>query len=88
MADPISLAAERARRASDAEEWTPLDALKWLVTEIEEGRCVPVQLVVSLIEKKGDNDAFGNVSAGVDRPNHVALLALAQHSALDGWWLE
>ena len=37
MTDPVNLAAEKARRTGDCRDWSPLDALKETVREIESG---------------------------------------------------
>ena len=43
--EPINLREARANKAEDARLWTPLDALKALVRDLENGECQEVQVV-------------------------------------------
>lgn len=84
--EPISLAAARATKAEDCRLWSPLDALKDLVRRIEAGEVNPTQLVVHYFEETADGCRNHHyTAAGVTFPEHLALLAVAQHRTLEMW---
>ena len=81
MNDPINLAKPRADKADDCRLWTPLDALKDLIRQIEDGEVAPDRLIV--IHHKGaagPGDLYVRF-AGVDKLQTLALLSIALHEA-------
>lgn len=86
MSDPISLAEARAVNAEDAKLWSPLDALKALIRDIEAGEVSPTWIAVHWLERQeGGNLNYGYSIAGMSRAEHIALLSIAQANAIEGW---
>lgn len=83
----IGFAEARAHAASDARLWTPLEALKALVRDIESGKHNPQHLAIHYIE--GDLDkgggSYGYCIAGLSTTQHIALLEVARTDALKEW---
>lgn len=84
--EPVSLAKARADKTNDCREWTPLDALKDLVADIEAGRAKPTQLVVHFMEEaEAGRRIYRYSAAGITYPEHVCLLAVAQARIIGDW---
>lgn len=74
---------ERVSRAR--KNWTPLDALKNVIADIESGEIVIEELACHYIRKDGASRKTGFVLAGVSRAEHVALLNIALAEAIEDW---
>lgn len=75
MTEPINLNAVRSRKTGDCQDWTPLDALKELVQEIEAGEADPDMLYVCMRERSEDNSAEYNFkAAGVNTLEAMGLV--------------
>lgn len=78
MADILNLGDARSRRSGSADDWTPVEALRWLLAEIEAGRKSPVKLYVTMVETKPDVDdeVDSFVTAGtVSKYETIGMLA-------------
>ena len=87
MKEPINLNAKRAIAKGDSTLWSPLEMLKDLISEIEKGNINPDKMVCHFLEKE-DKDLerkYGFCVAGVDYPNHIALLTIALQNVTNGW---
>jgi len=84
--EPINLNKARAEKANDARLWTPLDALKDLVAEIEAGRETVDGLSINFWRTLPDGGKqHGYVVAGLTRPENIALLEVSKMRAIDDW---
>jgi hypothetical protein len=82
----ISLGNVRAHQQNDARAWTPLEALKALVRDIEAGAVNPVAMSAWYWHKNADGSTSLHYSAaGLTHEQHVAMLLAAQHDALKSW---
>ena len=80
MTDKIeSLATKRAVKSGDCRDWTPLEALKQLIIDIESGKSTPDMLVVCMREIRGTDEEkrvfYPRVSAGVTQIECLGLLS-------------
>lgn len=71
---PTNLAMERMHRSGDCREWKPLDALKELIRDIEDGTINPDMLYICMREVKEDSAYFPFVVAGVTEIECLGLL--------------
>ena len=86
MTVPVNLAAARAQKLNDSTKWTPLDALKWLVAEIEAGRENPASLSIDYYEVASDKSrTHGYVVSNLTRDERIGLLVVAQARAVEDW---
>jgi hypothetical protein len=81
----IDLSVVRASKSSDALDWTPVLALKKVVSEIEAGEINPDMVFICMRQMDGDDMAIYDSScAGVDRIKAVGLLTTHIHQILNG----
>ncbi len=86
MSNISNFNAARAEKADDSRLWTPRDALEYLLCQIDSGEVNSTQLVIHYLEDpKSGGHQHGYIVAGVTRPEHVALLAVAQHWVIKEW---
>lgn len=81
VTEPVSLAARRVDRSNDCRDWTPLEALRELVKDIESGARNPRAIYVAM-ESETDEASYtklGFVCAGADRTELVGLLMRHVH---------
>ena len=82
----VSLAARRAALAGDCKLWTPADALRDALKDIEAGTIAPEQMVIHLFEETEDARwRHHYYAAGVTYQEHVALLEMAKAATLEDW---
>jgi hypothetical protein len=82
MSDPISLREARANKEGDATLWTPLDCLKAVVRDLENGECAQVDAVyVAMIRRREDGQAsaFPFYTAGAKTIELRGILAQHLH---------
>lgn len=80
MTGPINLNEVRALKAEDARLWTPLDCLKAVVRDLENGELKPVDAVYVAMVRRGETGqaiAFPFYTAGA--PSIELRGILAQH---------
>lgn len=86
MSDPISLAAARAAKEQDGNLWSPIDCLRQIIKDIEEGIITPSAVHVSLkIQLPDDNMQYRWYQAGLTRAEQIALMAVAQKELIEDW---
>jgi hypothetical protein len=87
MADePINLAKARAEKANDSRLWTPIDALKDVISEIEAGKIKADQIAIHWRETNEDGSCdFCYCVAGLTFSDHIALLHAALARVLELW---
>lgn len=91
MANVANLNEERAYRASDSKLWTPEDALRAALRDIEDGTIKPTRMVIHLLEPledeagEPDGHELHHYVAGASFDEHVALLELAKAATIDRW---
>lgn len=84
--EPINLAERRAIQADDSTLWTPLDAARALVRDLESGEKAPTQLVVHMWTPDPDGGRRHNyVAAGLTYETHLTLLVIAQQRLISEW---
>lgn len=87
--DPDKLRELRADKANDGRLWEPLDALRAMIRDIENGTVKDVdQILIIYRRKTGEKDrphSNGYSQAGMDRPNHLAMLELHKFYLLHDW---
>lgn len=84
--EPINLAERRAINADDSRLWTPVDAARALVRDLESGTKNPTQLVVHMWTPEDDGGRRHNyVAAGLTYETHIALLVMAQQRLISEW---
>lgn len=68
-------------------DWTPEEALEWLLGEIKAGRIEASSLIIHWFEPKPDgaSDELMQLHSKMTHESIVALLAAAQHLALETW---
>ena len=81
----ISLNERRAYVFGTSKLWSPLDALKKLVVEIESGVIEPESLIILGWDKKDANSIFIQEAAGLTYEQAISLLSLAKHNMLRDW---
>lgn len=82
----VSLGEARAHKDSDARHWSPLDALKALVRDIEAGQINPVAISAWYWHENSDKSTSLHYSAaGLTYEQHVAMLGLAHHKTIADW---
>lgn len=82
----VSLAARRAELTGDCTLWTPADALRSALEDIEAGTINPEQMVIHLFEETEDGRwRHHYYAAGVTHQEHVAILEMAKARALEDW---
>ncbi|KKK53850.1 hypothetical protein LCGC14_3090650, partial [marine sediment metagenome] len=76
MDEPVNLAEKRATRDGDCREWTPVDALKTCLREIENGKMNPDILYIAMTERDVEkNEAYYDfIVAGGKKLEIVGLL--------------
>ena len=79
------LGVERAIRNKDARSLTPLQLLRYLATEMEEGRIDASKLVVAWFGGDEEDMTRGTAFAGVNRVEAVALINLTLSDVMDRW---
>lgn len=86
----IDLGSERrkamARSKGDCRKWTPLDALKETVAEIESGKLALTNVMILGVNVREDGtwDQFGRF-ANVTRHETIALLELFKYDEIKDW---
>lgn len=86
MPEPTSLAAKRAEKSQDARDWTARDAAVELLRMIDAGEALPAQIAIHWMEGGPDvGYRHHHLCAGVTYPQHIALLAVAQHAKICDW---
>ncbi len=88
MADIVHFAEAKADRSGDSRDWSPLDMLKSLVRDVEEGRVKTNQICVHFWVNEDGGRVHHNSVAGMTFPDHVALLTVALHECVDNWKCE
>lgn len=86
--NPDPLRERRADKAKDAKLWTPLDALRAMIRDIENGSITAPNQIVIIYQKegaKGENNTIGYYQAGLDRATHIALLEVHKYKYLKDW---
>lgn len=78
--DVINLGERRAGKTHRATDWTPIEALRWLIGEIEAGRIKADRMYVAIVgdDPKTDEVVHEWVSAG-NRTKLEAVGLIAQH---------
>ncbi len=76
MSEPVNLAEERATRDGDCREWTPVDALKACLRDIENGEIVPDILYIAMAQSdEGKDEAYYDFKvAGGKKLDIIGLL--------------
>lgn len=88
MTDVVNLNEVRAEKEQDSRAWTPLEALKAAVRDIEEGRANPEKLVVHYLERKEDGRYKTKYYAsGLLITEHIGLLEIAKQQTINEWVL-
>jgi len=80
------IARKRAEKNQDCREWSALDALEDLMQDIKAGKYNPSSLCIHFWEKNEDGSRTHHYQvAGLTFPEHIALLATAQHRVITEW---
>lgn len=80
------IAKRRANKLGDSREWTCLDALEDTINLIKSGEYNPSSLCIHFWEKHEDGTRTHHYQvAGLTFPEHIALLATAQHRVITEW---
>ncbi len=82
----ISLGEVRAHQNCDARHWTPLEALKSLVRQIEAGELNPCAVSAWYWDSHKDGStSLHYAAAGLTYEQHIAMLSLAHHKTVADW---
>lgn len=85
-AEPVSLAAHRARTARDARLWTPRDALLDMIRRIDSGEISPEKIAIHWMQTDSDGNTDNlHCVAGLGFADHVLMLDIAHHMAIERW---
>lgn len=86
MSELVSLAEQRAIRENDSTLWTPTDALRAMLRDIESGEIKPTQMAVHYFEDGPDGKRAKHHYCVVNltRDEHIVLLNVALRRAIDG----
>lgn len=78
---------ERAERSRDAKLWSAEDALETLLEDVRAGRVAIERLAIHYLSPSGEDGRryHGFLLAGADNDQHISLLTLALHTAMDDW---
>ena len=83
MGDIENLNEARAVKEENACLWTPLEAMEALVRDIKSGKTSPNKIIAHhLTTKEGGGESYGYTVAGLDIPEHIALLELAKFALI------
>lgn len=80
----------KAEATGDSRDWSPLEALEWLVAEIKAGRAQPHALTVEYWRLTDPDDSEGRkthhfVASNVTAPERIVLLTIALDRAVEDW---
>lgn len=86
MSDVVSLSEARAREAEDSRLWSPVECVRALLRRMESGEVNALNIAIHWWE--GDPDkgmVLCQSNAKLTRPEHLALLVMAQDQAMRQW---
>lgn len=76
----------RAEKAGDNTLWTPLDLVRAMLRDIEDGTIKPTSMVVHYYEENPDGSSnHGFYLSNLTREQHIAILELAKWRSLEDW---
>lgn len=78
------IAKRAAEKAGDCKLWSPADALEDTLNEIK-GKNVTKIIIWYSEAKDEDGQVLHYSAAGVNRPEHVAMLELAKVMVIEDW---
>jgi hypothetical protein len=81
------IAKKRAEIKGDSREWTALDCLEDLISEIKEGKVNPKKMVIHFLHEENETEFHHYSCAGVTYQDHIAILNLALKRVLEEWML-
>lgn len=75
-----------AEFADNAKMFSPLQAAELLLSEIKEGKVKPESLAIHILERNEDGSReHSSIIAGLNYPEHIALLSCALHNTIERW---
>ena len=82
----LKAVASLAERLDDSTRWTPADAVRDCLKDIESGEINPEHLVIHYYEETEDGRLRpGYYCANVTHESHVSLLELAKLKCIEEW---
>ena len=78
MANLKNLSEERAKRATDNADLTPVDTLRMALADIEAGKIAPTSLMVLHVKRYGDEFDSGWFSANLDSSQMIAIMEIVK----------
>lgn len=75
MSDVVSLGERRAERGNDARLWTPAEAARALLRDIESGAIAPRAIYVAMVESGPRGSSYPYITAGASNLEVCGLLA-------------
>lgn len=84
--DVVSLNEARAEKAGDNSLWSPLDCVRAIARDIEDGEISPQSIFVIAVKYEGDGEmVISRYRSNLDGVHEVALLAVASSKAVARW---
>lgn len=84
---PVSLAAARAIKAQDSQLWSPADALRHVLGQIESGECAPTKIAIDYFVPEPDGGYRHHYAvAGLSVEGRIAMLQAALTRAINEWF--
>lgn len=83
MSDVVNLAAAKAHKTGNADDWSPADMLEDLARSVRNGSSDPTEAVVILLRRNGEDYDVARYVSRLRASEVVALLEVAKRDVLD-----